>query len=321
MFHYIYYCRMLRKRHIQEVLSHPKIEFLYLSCNPNITWDIVIENIEKPWNWYRISMNPNITWEIVRGNSELPWDWHGVSVNPNITWEIIRDNSDIPWVWHELSKHPNITWDIIRDNPEKPWVWSHVSLNPNITVDIVNKNPDIPWDWGFGLSMNPNITWDMITENLDKTWCWEVLSTDDDGYEGAIVLEPKTGIYIEDPICVLDYASLYPSSMISENLSHDCIVTDPKYDNLPGVKYLDISYDVYEGAGDKKQKVGEKVCRFVQNEKGIIPRTLQKLLRKRKETRKKIEWQTVTCADGAVHKGLLKVGWLLSMGNPWGEFH
>lgn len=136
----------------------------------------------------------------------------------------------------------------------------------------------------------------------------EDVVTDDDGYEGAIVLDPKTGIYIEDPICVLDYASLYPSSMISENLSHDCIVIDPKYDNLPGVEYLDISYDIYEGTGDKKRKIGEKVCRFVQppdNGKGIIPRTLQKLLRKRKETRKKIEWKTVTMRDGSVMKGLL----------------
>ena len=42
-----------------------------------------------------------------------------------------------------------------------------------------------------------------------------------DGYEGAIVLEPKTGIYLEDPIVVLDYASLYPSSIIENNLSQD----------------------------------------------------------------------------------------------------
>ena len=124
------------------------------------------------------------------------------------------------------------------------------------------------------------------------------LSVEEDGYEGAIVLEPKTGIYIDDPICILDYASLYPSSMISENLSHDCMVIDSQYDNLPDVEYLDICYDVYEGVGDKKQKVSEKVCRFVQlpnNEKGIIPKTLQKLLRQRKETRKKAEWKTVTC--------------------------
>ena len=34
------------------------------------------------------------------------------------------------------------------------------------------------------------------------------------GYEGAIVLEPNSGIYQNDPVCVLDFASLYPSSII-----------------------------------------------------------------------------------------------------------
>lgn len=149
---------------------------------------------------------------------------------------------------------------------------------------------------------------DFLIPSMQKPFNAPVEQDDDDGYEGAIVLEPKTGIYIDEPICVLDYASLYPSSMISENLSHDCIVTDPKYDNLPDVEYLDISYDAYEGAGDKKHKVGERVCRFVQlpnNEKGIIPRILMKLLRKRKETRKKCEWRTVTCSDGRTFKGFV----------------
>jgi DNA polymerase elongation subunit (family B) len=131
---------------------------------------------------------------------------------------------------------------------------------------------------------------------------------DEDSYEGAIVLEPKTGIYINQPITVFDYASLYPSSMISENLSHDMIILEEhkgKYDNLPGVEYLNISYDLYEGVGDKKKKVGERVCRFAQNEKGIIPRILQKLLTARKSTRKKIEWKQVTCLDGNVYRGLV----------------
>ena len=131
---------------------------------------------------------------------------------------------------------------------------------------------------------------------------------DEDSYEGAIVLEPKTGIYLDTPISVLDYASLYPSSMISENLSHDCIVIDSKYDNLPGVEYLDISYDLYEGTGDKKHKVGEKVCRFVQlpnGEKGVIPRILMKLLKARKTTRKKIEWQLVKTTAGEEHVGFV----------------
>ena len=34
----------------------------------------------------------------------------------------------------------------------------------------------------------------------------------------------KKGIYLDTPIAVTDYSSLYPSSMISENLSHDSLV-------------------------------------------------------------------------------------------------
>ena len=114
------------------------------------------------------------------------------------------------------------------------------------------------------------------------------VTEDDDGYEGAIVLDPKEGIYIDDPISVLDYASLYPSSMISENLSHDCIVLNPKYDNLPNVEYLDIFYDIFD---KDKVKIGEKKCRYVQGHIGVIPNILMKLLNARKETRKKITWK------------------------------
>lgn len=128
---------------------------------------------------------------------------------------------------------------------------------------------------------------------------------EEEGYEGAIVLPPKQGIYLEHPVSVLDYASLYPSSMISENLSHDCIILDAKYDNLPGVQYEDVTYDVYEVIDDKKTKVGEKVCRFVQGEKGVIPRILMKLLKARKDTRKKMEYQTVKTTNGCELCGLV----------------
>jgi DNA polymerase elongation subunit (family B) len=117
----------------------------------------------------------------------------------------------------------------------------------------------------------------------------------DEGYEGAIVLPPKTGLYTEDPIACVDYASLYPSSMISENLSHDTKVwtkeydlcnnllhvsgiTSPSgdfvYDNLPGRTYVDIPYDTYKyvrksaKAKAVKVKSGYKVCRFIQPYQG-----------------------------------------------------
>lgn len=128
----------------------------------------------------------------------------------------------------------------------------------------------------------------------------------DDGYEGAIVLTPDPGVYINEPISVMDYASLYPSSMISENISHDSIVLNEDYNNLEGVEYVDITYDVYEGVGDKKHKVGDKTCRYAQfknSEKGILPRILQKLLKQRKSTRKRITEKKVTTCDDEVYIG------------------
>jgi DNA polymerase elongation subunit (family B) len=62
---------------------------------------------------------------------------------------------------------------------------------------------------------------------------------DDDGYEGATVINPKPGVYVS-PIAVLDFNSLYPSSMMERNLSHETEVINPKYDNLPGYIYHDI---------------------------------------------------------------------------------
>jgi len=58
----------------------------------------------------------------------------------------------------------------------------------------------------------------------------------EDGYQGATVLEAQTGAYY-GPITALDFASLYPSIMCAHNLCYSTFVTDPKYDNLPGVEY------------------------------------------------------------------------------------
>jgi DNA polymerase elongation subunit (family B) len=147
----------------------------------------------------------------------------------------------------------------------------------------------------------------------------------DDGYEGAIVLEPKCGLYLDNPISVGDFASLYPSSMLSENLCPSSKVwtkiydlagnlvsetgekdweddTQYLYDNLPTYEYVDVKFDTYryvrktpKGAAEKV-KSGYKVCRFAQplldkdgkEQKAIMPSILQELLKARKDTRKQI---------------------------------
>jgi DNA polymerase delta subunit 1 len=111
---------------------------------------------------------------------------------------------------------------------------------------------------------------------------------DDTGYEGAIVLEPETRMYMDDVVAVMDYNSLYPSSIIAENLSHDTIVLDPKYRDLPGVRYNEVEYDIYAGKGEEGMKVAVRKCTYVHSssKQGVIPRILKDLLSARKNTRK-----------------------------------
>ena len=135
-------------------------------------------------------------------------------------------------------------------------------------------------------------------------------------FEGAIVLDPMPGIYLDSAIATLDYASLYPSCIISENMSHDSIVVDEKWKGDAGAcrlrdagyEYIDIQWDVYKTVGTKKKKIKKETTRFVQfpnGEKGIIPRILMDLLKARKKTRKRIKYKTVTTRSGKTHCGLL----------------
>jgi DNA polymerase elongation subunit (family B) len=129
----------------------------------------------------------------------------------------------------------------------------------------------------------------------------------DSSYEGAIVLPPKIGMYLDQPIPVLDFNSLYPSNMIAFNLSPDTLVYVKTFSATgkktgqegqdgtellaQGYKIDEISYDTF---GEDKTPSGRIVCGFVQPNTdprtiGILPLTLDILLKKRKETRKLME--------------------------------
>jgi DNA polymerase elongation subunit (family B) len=129
---------------------------------------------------------------------------------------------------------------------------------------------------------------------------------------------------LDNPVACNDYASLYPSSMISENLSHDSKVWTLEYDlagnlieewgekdeagkfiydNLPNYSYVDVKYDTYvyrrkhPKAAAEKVLNGYKLCRFAQpsdsgESEGIMPAILKELLKARKDTRKLIPQQT-----------------------------
>ena len=151
---------------------------------------------------------------------------------------------------------------------------------------------------------------DTLMPDLEK-------SGGNEGYEGAIVLPPKCSMYIDNPVACVDYSSLYPSSMISQNYSHDSKVWTKEYDmagklvrvtgeqdksgnflydNMPGYHYINMEFKTYRylkthpAAVAKKTQIGTKVCRWAQlpnHQKSIMPSILTELLDARASTRKK----------------------------------
>ena len=148
---------------------------------------------------------------------------------------------------------------------------------------------------------------------------------DDTGYEGAIVLPPKIGMYLDQPISVLDFNSLYPTNMISYNLSPDTLVCEREFDREgrklrhegmkkeemdaleeKGYVLEEVEYDV---KGEKDEILGKIKCTFVQPNdnpmtKGVLPLTLDILLKKRKEFKEKMEDLQYDEAQRSVFNGL-----------------
>lgn len=145
----------------------------------------------------------------------------------------------------------------------------------------------------------------------------EAMEGDGIGYEGAIVISPKIGMYLETPVAVLDFNSLYPSSMIGENLSPDTLVSKKNYSGTKLVSYEGMPAEKMKGLkGVNTREVsydedGQKcVCTYVQPTEdqplsmGLIPMALQIMLKKRKEARKKMEDPALDDAQKSVYNGL-----------------
>lgn len=89
----------------------------------------------------------------------------------------------------------------------------------------------------------------------------------DDSFTGATVLTATPGIFTEN-ISVLDFASLYPTVIISRNLCYSTFVKDSKFLNCKNVKYEKIAWDdtveyklrhTCEGVGKSGKSKGQ-VC-------------------------------------------------------------
>jgi len=147
----------------------------------------------------------------------------------------------------------------------------------------------------------------------------------DHTYEGAVVISPKIGMYLDQPVSVLDFNSLYPTNMIAYNLSPDTLVCERHFDaegrklghfglSMETVRDLEEKYKLdevsYELKDDEGVVTGKVVCTFVQPKAdqpmltGVLPKTLEILLAKRKEYKQMMEDPKYDDAARSVYNGL-----------------
>jgi len=136
----------------------------------------------------------------------------------------------------------------------------------------------------------------------------------EDSYEGAIVLNPDPGFYSDSPIGVCDFASLYPSTIVSENISHDSLLWvkdfnydgtlishnwgSELYDECEGYAYTDIEFDIWRPDPNDtrkhptKIKCGRRICRYAQpldGTKSTLPQITTWLLQAREAKKKEMK--------------------------------
>ena len=135
-------------------------------------------------------------------------------------------------------------------------------------------------------------------------------------YQGAHVFEPVPGVY--DCVVPFDFASLYPSIMISHNVDFTSLV--PADSTIPDDMCHVIEWDEHVSCQhdltQRKTKAKHVLCghrkfRFLKTRKGVLPNLLENLLDARKTTRatqKEIAAKIEKCVSPA-EKASLQTLW------------
>jgi DNA polymerase elongation subunit (family B) len=238
----------------------------------------VVTQVNKAEGWFEIEGHENPQAKAVK------WGLAKDDVSPK---DIFRMTNEGPTARAVIAKYCIQDCNLVQ----------HLFSKVDVVTDLVemSKLCSVPMSFLIFRGQGIKLTSYVAKKCREKGVLMPVINkgSKDDGYEGAIVLEPKCGLYLDNPIAVGDFASLYPSSMLSENLCPSSkvwtkiydlagnLVTETGtkvsdktseylYDNLPGYEYVDIRFDTFRyyrknpKARAEKIKNGYKLCRFAQ---------------------------------------------------------
>ena len=247
------------------------------------------------------------------------------NINKKVKWGLAKDDVTPKDIFRMTNEGPSQRAIIAKYCIQDCNLVHHLMKKIDVMTGYIEMSSlcSVPIDFLVMRGQSIKLTSYIAKKCREKNTLMPVIDKGDsnEGYEGACVLEPKCNLYLDEPVACLDYASLYPSAMISDNISHDSKVSTKEYnlngdlivetgeknekgiyiyDNLPDFTYIDIEYNTYKWVRKNnnpkarmiKIKVGNKICRYAQypnEEKAIMPSILNELLIARKTTKKLME--------------------------------
>lgn len=124
-----------------------------------------------------------------------------------------------------------------------------------------------------------------------------------EGFEGAVVIEPIKGFY-KRPVAVLDFASLYPSTMIANNMCFSTKISRAdaeKHGLEQGKDFLAIRDFKREGETFEFLDQPHDTCFLMKDKRpGVLPEILASLLAARKAEKKLMK----KCDEGSINYGV-----------------
>jgi DNA polymerase elongation subunit (family B) len=271
------------------------------------------------------SVTPKLTVQSVEGNS--------IIFNCELDEDVLNDLNDATkWVIVKDDVSPQDIFRLHRESSEgRAIVGKYCLQDCDLVIDLYRKLEtfnntmsmanvcSVPLSYIFTRGQGIKIESLIFKACRERNILIPVLpvpkqSSSDDSYEGAIVLDPEPGFYCTSPIGVCDFASLYPSTIVSENISHDSLLWIKDfnddgsliahnwgaeiYDNCDGYAYTDIEYDIWRPDPTdtrkypRKIRCGRRICRYAQpldGTKSTLPQITTWLLSAREAKKKEMK--------------------------------
>jgi hypothetical protein len=157
-------------------LNWVNFEWWILSSHPGLTDDIVLENLDKPWDYQKIGISNNALTERLIGKiPDRNWNWWKMSERPDEFVNLIIQFPQKNWDWFNIRRYIKNPRKIIKYYSNNKTTFKELSLNKYLDINFVVEIPDFPWDWGE-LTNNDKLTLEIILLFIDKPWDMKVIS-------------------------------------------------------------------------------------------------------------------------------------------------